>query len=232
MSLFDVGSWSLLEIVYMTIYILAVGFAVFFTYWLAPLGNRCRFLNFLTKRDYGIIEVAGKGKSISRDRADFRQEIAILGHEIYILDPDHVYTKEGVAAIHFNEVDAIRPISLTGENLTEEKFRSLPPVIQNLILSNPKDPLKIYLHSTSFEKRDPKEKYANPEMIDGIFMKQKSLAESQTLFEDRMFKMLLYICLAASVIAAILGYLNYDQIINAVLPNLHATPSPIIPAIS
>lgn len=199
-------------------------------YWLIPIERRARFLSVVTKKAYGIIEIVGKGKHITKHLANFFEDYAIVRGGVFVFNPDYVYIKDGARCIHFDEKDAFEPSDFTDSAKVRQMIKSedLPEGVRKIIedagIKEIKQKLlgtmfskgmptidKIYLTPVNMRKIQPKEKVRDPQMVNAIFMKQKALAESEALLKIiNMLKILLLVAAGAAAIAAVLGYLNYD----------------------
>jgi len=199
-----------------------LGFACYslLLYFLIPLENRAKFKSLLLKKPYGILEICGKGKEIRRHVVNFSKDYAIVEGKVFVLIPERVYRKSGVRCLHVNELDALDPIAFVGQELNEKDIENLSDELKRIITSNS----VIFSNPVSFEK-NPKEKYANPELIKAIFMKQKALAEAKTLFEEKSFKFILFAVLVISALAIAFSYMNYDKMTNFVEPTLKTISS-------
>lgn len=208
--------WNVIVVI---LYMAGTGILMMVGYFFIPLITRANTISFLGRKNLGIVEIAGKGKSVTRSIVDFDQEVAVIGNGVFYLNPTKVYHKEGCPTLHFNEVDALEPVDYNAGKLTEAEFKEVPKCVQRL-LKNKQHDFKIYLYPVSFEKDKPTDKYRNPELISSIFMKQKSLAEAQAMWNETNFKMLLIVSLVLGAAAAILAYQNYDALTNQVVPLL------------
>ena len=200
---------------------------VFLCYWLIPMERRSRFLSFLTKRSYGVVEVVGKGKKITKHLVNLFEDFATVRGGVYVLDPAFVYTKDGAPVIHYDEKNAFEPRQFTSDVevkklLKSGDFKNLPKGVQEKlekhgikelrkILEESGEIKKIYLRPISMKADRPKKEIFDPQMVNAIFLKQKALAESEALVKViRMLKMLLLAALACAAVAAALSFMNYD----------------------
>jgi hypothetical protein len=210
---------------------------VFLAYFLFPFDNRLKFLNKLTRGNKGVVEVAGKGNEIDKYVVDFNRRVGETKHKVFNLDPDCVYMKNGIKTIHFNELDALDPVQMRGQPIPKDKLAGVLKVA-GLIDKDIREELtgevekskannKYYLFPVSYRKLKPKEQYKNPEMIKGVFMEQKALAEAKALTLDKMIK---YLCIAAAFgggLAFVTGFMNSDKIDNQVLPAISDVSSAV-----
>lgn len=214
------------------------GLTIFFCYFLIPLENRIKFANKLTRKNLGIVEVAGKGHELDTYVVNYDKRIGETKHKVFLLDPEEVYRKNGIKYIHFNELDALDPVMFRGKPLPrgkiDEALRSAGVVDQNIIdrmkaMAEPKTTkdkngtvsTKYYLFPVSYKKLKPKEQYKNPEMIKGVFMEQKALAEAKALLGDKMFKYLLIGACVMAGLSFVSAFMLNDKIDNQILPKLN-----------
>lgn len=203
-----------------------VGFAILavLAYWLIPIERRSRALSMVTKKAYGVVEILGKGRNITKHLADFFEDYATVRKGVFFLNPDFIYKKDGANVIHFDEKDAFEPLDFTNrgkirqilENkdmpdsiravLEDAGIRQIRQIIKDMPAIN-----KIYLMPVDFRKPKPEEKVRDPQMISAVFMKQKAIAEGGALIElVNMLKIMLVIAIGAALIAAAISYMNYD----------------------
>jgi len=220
-----------LDIVLMIVMIgMLEGLTIFFAYFLIPITNRIKFLNKLTRKNLGMIEIAEKGNDIRRYITNFSKRVAEVGNKIFVLLPEAVYYKDGVKCIHFNEVDAIDPATFKGSPARESEVVKMLKEAGHKIDKRIREELrevvtvedkKIYfLNPVSMKKDKPKEEYKNPEIIKSIFMEQKALAETQALLSDKMMRYLLIGACISGVLAMGMVFMNGDKIDNQVMPKL------------
>ncbi len=204
-------------------------------YFFMPIYRRAKTLSFLTRKAYGVVEVVGKGRSITRHLTNFYKDYAIVRGGIFYLDPRYVFLKEGARCIHFDEKDAFEPIEFTGrakiKKILESKdYKKLPKDIRKMIVEDGIEKLQkemsevglidqVFLQPVDMKRKKPKEKIKDPQMINAMFMKQKAIAESEAIVKIlQLFKILLIVAAGASVIALALGYLNYDTLATMAAP--------------
>lgn len=205
---------------------------IFLCYFLIPQTNRVKFLNKLTRKNLGIIEVAGKGGEIDTFMVSFDKRVGETKSKVFLLNQDNVYRKDGVKHIHFNELDALDPVDFVGEaipkNRIDEALASVG-VVDGRIAAELKEKTmmdtktrKFYLQSVSFRKLKPKEEYKNPETIKAVFMEQKALAEAKALLSDKMMRYLLIGAMVCGGLAFVTSYMTTDKMDNQLMPKVNS----------
>jgi hypothetical protein len=204
-------------------------------YFFFPIEKRARTLSFLTKKAYGVVEVVGKGRNITKHLTNFYRDFAYIRGGVYFLDPRFVYVKDGARCIHFDEKDAFTPVDFTSKAnikkmLKTTNFKDLPVKMRILMeeagikeikkeIEQMPDIDKLYLQPVDMKRKKPKEKIKDPQMINAMFMKQKAIAESESLLKImKFFKIILAVIAVAAVVAAAFGYINYDMVARMVQP--------------
>lgn len=200
---------------------------IFLCYWLIPIERRARFYSFITKRSYGVIEILGKGKKVTKHLANLFLDYATVRNGVFVLNPEFVYMKDGCPVIHYDEKDAFEPSKLSSgeeiKNILDKKaLAQLPKQIKaalefagitelkKIIVGMP-DIEKVYVKPIKLKKVRPKEKWRDPQMVKNIFMKQKALAESEAMVKTiRQLKILIYLAFAAGLLSLVMSYMNFD----------------------
>ncbi len=118
---------------FMTLYYIAMSYFVFgvIMFMVIPLYSRCGLKRKLRKKNYGVVEIMGKGGEIIRYIEDFSKDTTKHGGGEYSIDPDYVYKKSGVPCIHFNAGD-LQPVSFI-KGLSDDKYRN-PQFIANIFM--------------------------------------------------------------------------------------------------
>jgi len=215
-----------LTILYIWLGVSGFLFLTLFYYFIFPIENRARLLSFVRRKPFGILRVVGKGKELERHIVSFDRDVAKFGNKAFILIPSRVYRQGGVRDIYYNELDAFRPTDLVGTALKKKDIEEIDDERLKEFLNNPKIE-KIYLNPVSFEKDRPKEEFANPELIEAIFHKQKALAEAKTLFEEKAFKFILLAVIVISALAIAFAYMTYDKLNNEITPMVTSIKSTV-----
>ena len=217
------------------ILVLGIGWTltIFLCYFLIPFTNRLKFINKLIRKNFGVVEVAGKGGEIDRYMVNFDKRIGETSTKVFLLNQDLVYRKDGIKYIHFNELDALDPVDFIGEPIERNKIdmalESVGIVDENVskdLKSKAKQDQKtkkFYLYPVSFKKLKPKEEYKNPEMIKGVFMEQKALAEAKALLSDKMMRYLLIGACICSGLAFASSFMLNDKFDNEIVPVVKQT---------
>lgn len=120
---------------FMTYYYIAMSYVVFgaILFMVVPIYSRCGLKRRIRKKNFGVVEIMGKGGEITRYIADFSKDTTKYGGGEYSIDPDYVYRKSGVPCIHFNSSD-LQPVSFMKESQGEDnKYRS-PQFIANIFM--------------------------------------------------------------------------------------------------
>ena len=217
---------QLVTIMWISLGVVIEFFIIMMAYLFFNMYRKAWFLSKITKKAYGVVEIAGKGGQITRHIANFYDDYATVRNGVYFLDPNKVYWKEGARVLHYDENDAFEALSLSQPSLLDNEIKLSPAVLKKLSPSQQHalmpivkeggeviarvylDPVKM----TVGDKGKDRSRY-DPAMIKQIFLKQKAIAENEAWSKFvQQIKVLLLIAVAGAVAAAAVSYMNYDKL--------------------
>lgn len=216
----------LMKIMWISLGVVIEAFIVIMSYIWFNMYRRAWFLSKITRKAYGVVEVAGKGGQITRHLANFYDDYAVVRNGVFFLDPDKVYWKDGARVLNYDENDAFEAVKYSqaertiGRKLefTKKELEKLTPSQQHalvpLVEGGHDALLRVYLEPLSMTvKKGKTEKYTDPEMIKQIFLKQKAIAENDAWTKlMNQIKIMIIAAMAFAAIGAAIAYMNYDKL--------------------
>ena len=220
----------LMKILWITLGLVVEVFIVIMSYvWFNPY-RRAWFMSKISRKAYGVVEIAGKGNEITTHLANFYEDYATVRDGVFFLDPNRVYWKDGARVIHYDENNAFQAISYEtkrtiGEalELSQKQLEKLTPSQQNAMIPVVErgydQILRVYPEPADMRAKEKtskdgvKESHFNPTMIKQIFLKQKAIAENDAWTKlMTTIKILIMLSIAGAAAAAAISYMNYDKL--------------------